>query len=38
MKMDLIKLENIDVSYDGKNNILENLNLKIKKGELVQCH
>lgn len=33
--MDLIKLENIDVSYDGKNNILENLNLKIKKGELV---
>ncbi len=33
--MDLIKLENIDVSYDGKNKILENLNLKIKKGELV---
>lgn len=33
--MDLINLENIDVSYDGKNKILENLNLKIKKGELV---
>ena len=33
--MDLIKLENIDVSYDGKNKILENLNLKIKSGELV---
>lgn len=33
--MDLINLENINVSYDGKNNILENLNLKIKKGELV---
>lgn len=33
--MDLINLENIDVSYDGKNKILEKLNLKIKKGELV---
>ena len=33
--MDLINLENIDVSYDGKTKILENLNLKIKKGELV---
>ena len=33
--MNLINLENIDVSYDGKNKILENLNLKIKKGELV---
>lgn len=31
----LINLQNIDVSYDGKNNILENLNLQIKKGELV---
>lgn len=33
--MDLIKLQNINVSYDKKNNILENLNLNIKKGELV---
>lgn len=33
--MDLINLNNIDVSYDGKTKILENLNLKIKKGELV---
>lgn len=33
--MDLINLENIFVSYDKKNNILENLNLKVKKGELV---
>ena len=28
--MNLINLENIDVSYDGKNKILENLNLKIR--------
>ena len=33
--MDLIKLQNICVSYDKKNNILENLNLNVKKGELV---
>ena len=33
--MDLIKLQNINVSYDKKTNILENLNLNIKKGELV---
>lgn len=33
--MNLINLENIDVSYDGKTNILEKLNLQIKKGELV---
>ena len=33
--MNLINLENIDVSYDGKNKILENLNLKVKKGEFV---
>lgn len=33
--MDLINLQNINVSYDKKNNILENLNLKVKKGELV---
>jgi len=33
--MNLINLENIDVSYDGKNKILENLNLKIKEGEFV---
>ncbi|MGL5330938.1 MAG: ABC transporter ATP-binding protein [Peptostreptococcaceae bacterium] len=33
--MDLINLQNISVSYDKKNNILENLNLKVKKGELV---
>ena len=33
--MDLIKLQNINVSYDKKTNLLENLNLNIKKGELV---
>ncbi|MDZ4975763.1 ATP-binding cassette domain-containing protein, partial [Clostridium perfringens] len=33
--MDLINLQSINVSYDKKNNILENLNLKVKKGELV---
>ncbi|MFT5872223.1 MAG: putative spermidine/putrescine transport system ATP-binding protein [Clostridium sp.] len=33
--MNLINLRNIAVSYDGKNNILQNLNLSIKKGELV---
>ncbi|MGL4912311.1 MAG: ABC transporter ATP-binding protein [Romboutsia sp.] len=33
--MDLINLQNINVSYDKKTNILENLNLKVKKGELV---
>ncbi|WP_042276568.1 ABC transporter ATP-binding protein [[Clostridium] dakarense] len=33
--MDLINLQGINVSYDKKNNILENLNLKVKKGELV---
>ena len=27
--MDLIKLQNINVSYDKKTNILENLNLNI---------
>ena len=26
--MDLINLQNINVSYDKKNNILDNLNLK----------
>ena len=33
--MNLINLQNINVSYDKKNNILENLNLQVKKGELV---
>lgn len=33
--MELINLKDIAVSYDGKNNILENLNLKVGKGELV---
>ncbi|WP_125154259.1 ABC transporter ATP-binding protein [Clostridium rectalis] len=33
--MELINLSDITVSYDGKNNILEKLNLKIKEGELV---
>ena len=33
--MDLIKLQNINVSYDKKTNILENLNLNIKNWELV---
>lgn len=33
--MDLINLKDITVSYDGKSNILENLNLSVEKGELV---
>lgn len=33
--MYLINLNNICVSYDKKNNILQDLNLKIKEGELV---
>lgn len=33
--MELINLKDITVSYDGKNNILEDLNLKVEKGELV---
>lgn len=33
--MPLLSLKNIDVSYDGKINILEKLNLSINKGELV---
>lgn len=33
--MNLVNLNDIAVSYDGKNNILENLNLSVKKGELV---
>lgn len=33
--MELINLKDITVSYDGKNNILENLNLKVEKGQLV---
>ncbi|SCY00433.1 ABC transporter ATP-binding protein [Alkaliphilus peptidifermentans] len=33
--MPLLSLKNIDVSYDGKTNILEKLNLSINKGELV---
>lgn len=33
--MELINLKDITVSYDGKSNILENLNLKVEKGELV---
>ena len=33
--MELINLKDINVSYDGKTNILKNLNLSIKKGELV---
>ncbi|GAA0727328.1 ABC transporter ATP-binding protein [Clostridium malenominatum] len=33
--MDLINLKDISVSYDGKNNILENFNLKVEKGQLV---
>lgn len=33
--MNLVNLKDIAVSYDGKNNILENLNLSVKKGELV---
>ena len=34
--MDLIKLQNINVSYDKKTNILENLNLNIKKRIQIQ--
>lgn len=33
--MATIKLENINVSYDGKTNILKGLNLNINEGELV---
>ncbi|KAJ51964.1 putative spermidine/putrescine transport system ATP-binding protein [Clostridium tetanomorphum] len=33
--MELINLKDITVSYDGKNNILEKLNLKVEKGQLV---
>ena len=33
--MSFVDLEDITVSYDGKNNILEGLNLQIEKGELV---
>ena len=33
--MSFVDLKNICVSYDGKNNILEGLNLAIEKGELV---
>ena len=33
--MAFLSLKNIDVSYDGKNKILEKLNLDINKGELV---
>lgn len=33
--MPLIKLEGIDVSYDGKRKVLDQLNLEIEKGELV---
>lgn len=31
----MIELVNISKSYDGKNNVIENLNLKIHKGEIV---
>ena len=30
-----VRLENITVSYDGKNNVLEGLNLKVNEGELL---
>lgn len=33
--MSFVDLENIRVSYDGKNNILKELNLSMEKGELV---
>ena len=33
--MSYVDLNEITVSYDGKHNILEGLNLKIEKGELV---
>ena len=32
---DEIKLENVDFSYENKNKIIENLTLKIKKGEFI---
>ena len=35
--MDLIKLQNINVSYDKKTNILENLNLNINFYILYIC-
>ncbi len=31
----MIELRNISMSYDGKNNVIKNLDLKIEKGELV---
>lgn len=33
--MSFVDLENIRVSYDGKNNILKELNLSMEKGELI---
>ncbi|MCM3511964.1 MAG: ABC transporter ATP-binding protein [Carnobacterium inhibens] len=33
--MSFVDLENIRVSYDGKNNILKDLNLSMEKGELI---
>ena len=33
--MSFVDLKNICVSYDGKTNILEGLNLQIQEGELV---
>ena len=33
--MSFVELKDIRVSYDGKQNILENLNISMKKGELV---
>lgn len=33
--MEFINLKDINVSYDGKTNILKSLNLSIKKGELI---
>lgn len=33
--MSFVKLEDVRVTYDGKKNILEGLNIDIKKGELV---
>lgn len=34
-KVDTIKLNNLCYSYDGRNNVLENINMEIKKGEKI---
>lgn len=35
MNQNIIKIENLSYSYNGKDNIIENLNINIPKGELI---